>query len=91
MKALVKKYNINAKTPEQNEVYIEPQWHDWVKSNGSPLTDENYAYALCQECPEGIELTADDFDVFEYTKEVEDDMGEKTKVKYWIAKYIGGN
>lgn len=91
MRALIKKYPINAKKPEQNEVYIEPQWHDWIRKDGFPMTNEGElrSYALCQDCPEDVELTVDDFEVFEYTKEVDDDMGEKQTVKYWIAKYIG--
>ena len=90
MKALIKRYPTNAKKIEQNEVYIEPQWHDWIQPNGAPLTDENLAYALCEDCPEGIELDVDDFEVTEHTKTVpsEYEGGEEQTVKYWTAKYI---
>lgn len=92
MKALVRKYPINADKEELNEVYCQP-WLDWISEDGSPLTDENYAYALCEECPDGAELTVDDFEVEEHTKEVPDESGEegKTKtMKYWTAEYVGG-
>ena len=90
MKALVKQYPINAKKIEQNEVYIEPQWHDWIQPNGAPLTDENLAYALCEDCPEGIELDAEDFEITEHTKTVPSEYGdgEEQTVKYWTAKYV---
>lgn len=91
MKALVKKYPINAKKPEQNEVYVESNWHDWILEDGFPLTNEGElrSYALCEDCPEDVELTVDNFDVKEQTKTIEDDMGEKVEVKYWTATYIG--
>lgn len=92
MKALIKRYPTNAKKIEQNEVYIEPQWHDWIQPNGAPLTDENMGYALCENCPEGVELTPDDFEVTEHTKTVpsEYEGGEEQTVKFWTAKYVGG-
>lgn len=92
MKALIKRYPTNAKKIEQNEVYIEPQWHDWIQPNGAPLTDENLGYALCENCPEGVELTPEDFEVTEHTKTVpsEYEGGEEQTVKYWTAKYVGG-
>ena len=91
MKALVKQYPTNARKPEQSEVYIEPQWHDWIQPNGAPLTDENLGYALCEDCPEGIELDAKDFGVIELTKTVPSDIpeDEPVTVKYWKAIYIG--
>ena len=88
MKALVRKYPINTDKPEKDEVYIEAQWHDWIGEDGSPLTDENYGYALCEDCPEDVELTVDDFDVKEQTKTIEDEFGEKVEVKYWTATYV---
>ena len=90
MKALVKRYPTNAKKIEQNEVYIEPQWHDWIQPNGAPLTDENLGYALCENCPEGVELTPEDFEVKEHTKTVPSEYGEGAEqtVKYWTAKYV---
>lgn len=91
MKALIKKYPINAKKEEQNEVYIEPQWHDWIAEDGFPLTNEGElrSYALCLDCPENEELTVDDFEVKEFIEEVEDEFGEKVEVKRWTATYIG--
>ena len=92
MKALIKRYPTNAKKIEQNEVYIEPQWHDWIQPNGAPLTDENLGYALCENCPEGVELAPEDFEVTEHTKTVpsEYEGGEEQTVKYWTAKYVCG-
>ena len=92
MKALIKRYPTNAKKIEQNEVYIEPQWHDWIQPNGAPLTDENLGYALCEDCPEGIELDAEDFEITEHTKTVPSEYGdgEVQTVKFWTAKYVGG-
>lgn len=96
MKALVRKYPINAKKEELNEIYTEPQWQDWIDSDGFPLTDENYGYALCEDCPDDLETSTEDgkvridlFDVTEHTKEVEDEMGEKQTVKFWTATYVG--
>lgn len=101
MKALVRKYSINAKKPEQSEVYTEPQWHDWIQADGRPLTDENLAYALCENCPEDLETyidmengyqnLADLFEVTEHTKTVPSEYGdgEEQTVKYWTAVFIG--
>lgn len=91
MKALIRKHGFTPTTEAQDEVYIEPQWHDWIQPNGAPLTDENLAYALCENCPEGIELDADDFEIIEHTKTVPSDIpeGEPVTVKYWKATYIG--
>ena len=101
MKALVKQYPINAKKIEQNEVYIEPQWHDWIQPNGAPLTDENLAYALCEDCPDdldsyidkngGYQNLVDLFEITEHTKTVpsEYEGGEEQIVKYWTAKFVG--
>ena len=90
MKALIRKHGFTPTTKEQNEVYIEPQWHDWIQPNGAPLTDENMGYALCENCPEGVELTPEDFEVTEHTKTVPSEYGdgEEQTVKYWTAKYV---
>ena len=88
MKALIRKHGFTPTTEAQDEVYIESQWLDWIQADGRPLTDENYGYALCENCPEGIELDVDDFEVTEHTKTVKDDMGEDIEVKYWTAKYV---
>lgn len=91
MIVLVKRYPYNARKPEQNEVYPQSQWHDWIQPDGSPLTDENYGYALCERCPEGIPLDANDFAITETIKEVPSDEGdgEVKRVKSWIAYYVG--
>ena len=100
MKALVKRYPTNAKKIEQNEVYIEPQWHDWIHPNGAPLTDENLAHALCEDCPDdldsyidkngGYQNLVDLFEITEHTKTVpsEYEGEEEQTVKYWTAKYV---
>lgn len=87
MKALIRKAGYTPTKEEQDEVYCQP-WQDWIDGNGVPLTDENYGYALCEDCPEGVELTPDDFEITEHTKTVKDDMGEDIEVKYWTAKYV---
>ena len=88
MKALIRKHGFTPTTKEQDEVFLESSWHSWIQADGRPLTDENLGYALCENCPEGVELTPEDFEVTEHTKTVKDDMGEDTEVKYWTAKYV---
>lgn len=90
MKALVKRYPDNARTEAEAEVYLQDGWHDWIGENGEPLTDENYGYALCEDVPEGVEVTPDDFEITEYVEEVEDENGDKVERKHWTAKYVGG-
>ena len=95
MKALIRKHGYTPTDIEQNEVYVEP-WLSWVdKITGAPLTDENYGYALCDDIPSGVdaqELTVDDFEVTQHTREEASDIDdEKVIVRYWKAKYIGGN
>lgn len=96
MKALIRKNGYTPTDVEQNEVYVEP-WLSWVNPDtGAPLTDENYGYAFCDDIPNGVdaqELTVDDFDVVQYTREEPSDMGddEKVIVRYWKATYKGGN
>lgn len=99
MKALVKKYPTNAKKPEQNEVYPETQWHDWIQADGKPLTDENLGYALCENCPNDLESyimddgqsLTDLFEVTEHTRTIpsEYEDGEEQTVRYWTAKFVG--
>lgn len=89
MKALIRKHGFTPTTKEQDEVFLSASWPDWVdKVTGAPLTDENYGYALCDNCPDDAELTVDDFEITAHTKEVKDDMGEDVEVKYWVAKYV---
>ena len=90
MKALIRKHGYTPTTKEQDEVFLESSWPSWIQADGRPLTDENLGYALCENCPEGIELDVDDFEVTEHTKTVpsEYEGGEELTVKYWTAKYV---
>ena len=88
MKALIRKHGFTPTTKEQDEVFLESSWLSWIQADGRPLTDENMGYALCEDCPEDVELTPEDFEVTEHTKTVKDDMGEDVEVKYWTAKYV---
>ena len=90
MKALVRKHGFTPTTKEQDEVFLESSWPGWIQADGRPLTDENLGYALCENCPEDVELTPEDFEVTEHTKTVpsEYEGGEEQTVKYWTAKYV---
>ena len=90
MKALIRKHGFTPTTKEQDEVFLESSWPSWIQADGRPLTDENMGYALCENCPEGVELTPEDFEVTEHTKTVpsEYEGGEEQTVKYWTAKHI---
>lgn len=90
MKALIRKHGYTPTTKEQDEVFLESSWLSWIQADGRPLTDENLGYALCENCPEGVELTPEDFEVTEHTKTVpsEYEGGEEQTVKYWTAKYV---
>lgn len=95
MRALIRKYPINAVRPENNEIWYEP-WYPY--EDIECYTDEGYRYALCENAPEPTyddngymsSPTLDDFTITEQTKEVTVD-GETYTVKYWTAEYIGGN
>lgn len=91
MKAIVRRYPINAERPSQNEVYLEPTWLDWWDKDGMPLCDGvgAYTYALCTDVPNDIdqsEVTADDFEIVPYEVTNED---EETKITRYKAHYIG--
>ena len=90
MKALIRKHGFTPTTKEQDEVFLESSWPSWIQADGRPLTDENLGYALCENCPEGVELTPEDFEVTEHTKTVPSEYGEgeEQTVKYWTAKYV---
>ena len=90
MKALVRKHGYTPTTKEQDEVFLESSWPSWIQADGRPLTDENLGYALCENCPEDVELTPEDFEVTEHTKTVpsEYEGGEEQTVKFWTAKYV---
>ena len=64
MKALIRKHGSTPTKEAQDEIFPETSWPDWVDANGWPLTEENYGYALCEECPEDVaDLVVDDFTV----------------------------
>ena len=90
MKALIRKHGFTPTTKEQDEVFPEPLWPDWVDVNGWPLTEENYGYALCEECPEDVkDLDVDDFTVISETWTETDENGEQHERTRWIADYLG--
>ena len=95
MKALVKKYPINARYESENEVWEEARWTPAMKDSGNlePYINEDYGYALCENVPNDVELTVDDFVVTEHTKTVPSEMedGEAQTVRYWTAKYVPTN
>ena len=90
MRALVRKYPVNAHSEENNEVWYYP-WHNGDEQ-GRPYTLEGYRYAMCEDAPEPTEdytPTANDFEVTEHTREDTDETGETRTVKYWTATYVG--
>ena len=90
MKALIRKHGSTPTTVAQDEIFPESSWPDWVKANGWPLTEENYGYALCENCPENVlDLDVGDFVVTSETRMEEDEHGELHERTRWRAKYIG--
>jgi len=91
MRALVRKYPVNAVAEENNEVWFEP-WRN-ADEQGRPYTLEGYKYAMCENVPDGeIEdedprLDINNYTVTEHTKEIEDESGEIQTIKYWTAIY----
>ena len=89
MKALIRKHGFTPTTKEQDEVFLESSWPSWIQADGWPLTEENYGYALCEECPEDIsDLDVDDFTVTSETWIETDDLGEQHEQTRWTAVYI---
>ena len=89
MKALIRKYGSTPTTEAQDEIFPESLWPDWVKANGWPLTEENYGYALCEECPENLsDLDVDDFTVISETWMEKDEHGELHERMHWTAVYV---
>ena len=89
MKALIRKHGCTPTTKAQDEIFPESSWPDWVKADGFPLTEENYGYALCEECPENIEdLDVNDFAVSPETTMETDELGEQHERTRWTAIHI---
>ena len=90
MKALIRKYGSTPTKKLQDEIFPESSWPDWVKSNGWPLTEENYGYALCEECPEDLtDLDVNDFTVISETYMETDEFGKQHEKTRWRAVYVG--
>ena len=90
MKALIRKHGSTPTTEAQDEIFPESSWPDWVDANGWPLTDENYGYALCQECPDDVrDLDVDDFTVRPDAYMETDEFGNQHERTRWIAIYKG--
>lgn len=91
MKALVRQYPNTPTKESQDEVLIQSNWLDWMEEDGSPLTDENYGYALCENVPEECADTAipSDFDIEEHVDTIPDEMGDGTvTVRSWTAVFV---
>ena len=89
MKALIRKHGSTPTTVAQDEIFKETSWPDWVDANGWPLTEENYGYALCENCPEDNDLDVNDFTVSTDTYMETDKRGEQHERTQWRAVYIG--
>ena len=90
MKVLIRKHGSTPTTEAQDEIFKETSWPDWVKADGWPLTEENYGYALCEECPEDVEdLDVDDFTVTSESYSEMDENGEQHDRTRWTAIYVG--
>ena len=90
MKALIRKHGSTPTKETQDEIFPELLWPDWVKADGFPLTEENYGYALCENCPENVsDLDVNDFTVTADTYVVTDEFGEQHERTRWIAVYVG--
>ena len=90
MKALIRKHGSTPTSKLQNEIFPESSWPDWVKADGWPLTDENYGYALCQECPDDVrDLDVDNFTVTSETYMENDEYGRQHERTRWTAVYVG--
>lgn len=90
MKALIRKHGCTPTTEAQDEIFPESSWPDWVKADGFPLTEENYGYALCEDCPENIEdLDVNNFAVTSETYVDTDEYGKQHERTRWTAVYVG--
>lgn len=90
MKALIRKHGCTPTTEAQDEIFPELSWPDWVDEKGWPLTEENYGYALCEECPENVsDLDVNDFAITSETYMETDEFGKQHERTRWRAVYIG--
>ena len=90
MKALIRKHGSTPTTVAQDEIFPESSWPDWVKANGWPLTEENYGYALCENCPENVlDLDVGDFVVTSEIYMENNELGEQHERRRWTAIYVG--
>ena len=90
MKLLIRKHGYTPTKEAQDEIFKETSWPDWIDAKGWPLTEENYGYALCEDCPENIEdLDVDDFAVTSETYVDTDENGEQRERTRWIAVFVG--
>lgn len=90
MKALVRQHPATPTGEQEDEVYLEPNWHKWIKEDGSPLTDENYGYAFCADLPDECADTAipSDFVITSEVRTEPDPMGEGTvETRSWKAVF----
>lgn len=89
VKTLIRKHGCTPTTEAQDEIFPELLWPDWVKADGFPLTEENYGYALCEECPDNLEdLSVKDFMITSETyteKDEHEKLHERTR---WRAVYV---
>ena len=91
MKALIRKHGYTPTKAAQDEIFKETLWPDWIDVNGFPLTEENYGYALCEDCPEDLEdLDVNDFAVRSETYTETDEHGKQHERTHWIAVYVVG-
>ena len=89
MKVLIRKHGSTPTKEAQDEIFPETMWPDWVDANGWPLTDENYGYALCENCPEDDDLDVGDFEVRSETYVETDELGNQHERMRWRAMYVG--
>ena len=89
MKALIRKHGYTPTTETQDEIFPDSSWPDWVKADGWPLTEENYGYALCDDCPNVSDLGVNDFTVISETWMEKDERGEQHERICWKAIYNG--
>lgn len=89
MKALIRKHGSTPTTEAQDEIFPESSWPKWVSADGWPLIDENYGYALCEDCPENMtDLSVKDFTINSVTYTETDEHGNPHERTRWTAVYV---